>query len=54
MDGNKKTALSTYLVLARANSLKYISDTQEQARVFIEIAASHKSIEECARMIFPE
>lgn len=53
VDGNKRTALSTYLVLCQANGIKHIENEEEQVRIFIEIAASHKSIEECAKMLFP-
>lgn len=29
IDGNKRTALSTYIVLSEANNLKYIEDEQK-------------------------
>lgn len=53
IDGNKRTALSTYLVLSQANGLKHIENEEEQVRIFVEIATSHKSIEEYAMMLFP-
>lgn len=54
IDGNKRTALSAYLVLSQANGIKHIDDARELIRVFIEMAASHKPIDECARILFPE
>lgn len=53
IDANKRTALFTYILLSELNHIKYIKDEDEQVRVFVELATSHKSIEEYARMLFP-
>lgn len=54
IDANKRTALFTYILLSELNHINHIEDEEEQVRVFVEIAASHKSVEEYAKMLFPE
>lgn len=54
LDGNKRTALSTYLVLSRINGLKHITDIQKQADVFVEIASTHKDMPDYVKLLFPE
>lgn len=44
MDGNKRTALSTYIVLCQANNLPFIEDTQKQADAFVKLAAAKNNI----------
>lgn len=53
VDGNKRTALFVYIMLSELNHVKYIDDEEEQVRVFVEMASSHKSVEEYAAMLFP-
>ena len=53
IDGNKRTALSTYIVLSQVNGLKYIEDTQRQVDVFVEIATTHKDISDYVKLLFP-
>lgn len=52
IDANKRTALFTYILLSQLNNLKHIEDEEEHVRVFVEIATSHKSIEEYAKLLF--
>lgn len=53
VDGNKRTALFVYLVLSELNNLRHIEDDEELVRLFVELAASYKSVEEFARALFP-
>lgn len=53
IDANKRTGLFAYLMLSELNHLKYIEDEEEQVRVFVEIATSHKTIDEYAKLLFP-
>lgn len=53
IDGNKRTALFTYIMLSMINGLGFISDVNEQANVFISLAASHKNVKECSNILFP-
>lgn len=53
IDGNKRTALSTYIVLSQVNGIKYIEDTQRQVDVFVEIATTHKEISDYVKLLFP-
>lgn len=54
VDANKRTALFTYIILSELNHIKHIENEEELVRTFVEIAASHKSVEEYAQMLFPE
>lgn len=54
IDGNKRTSLFAYLILAALNNLGHIEDNGELVRVFVSLATSHKSVEEYAEMLFPE
>lgn len=53
IDANKRTALFTYLLLSELNHIEHIEDEEKLADIFVEIAASHKSVEECAKTLFP-
>lgn len=53
IDGNKRTALFCYIMLSKINALNFITNTNEQADTFISLAASHKNVEECAKILFP-
>lgn len=53
VDGNKRTALSTYLVLVIANDLDFIRNPEEQARVLVELAGSKMTGPEIADRLFP-
>lgn len=53
LDGNKRTALSTYIVISQADGIKYIEDVQEQIAAFIEIATTHKDISDYVKLLFP-
>lgn len=52
IDGNKRTALFTYILLSEINKLEYLTDSNEQVRTFIKLAASHDSVEEIAKILF--
>lgn len=54
IDGNKRTALFTYIMLAKINGLKFINKTNEQVETFISLAASHNSVEQSALILFPK
>lgn len=53
MDGNKRTALYTYIMLCEINGAAYITDVHEQVRVFVDIARSHMDVAECSAALFP-
>ena len=52
IDGNKRTALFTYILLAEINKLKYIKEIDEQVKIFVNLAASHNSVQETAKILF--
>lgn len=54
IDGNKRTALFCYIMLSKLNGLEFIENDDEQALTFIQLAASHASVEEAARILFPK
>lgn len=54
VDGNKRTALFVYILLSELNKIKYIDNAEEQVKTFVEIAASHKTVEEYADLLFPD
>lgn len=53
VDGNKRTALYAYIMLCEINGLSYIQDTDEQVRIFVDIARSRMDMKRCLEMLFP-
>lgn len=51
-DGNKRTALFTYLLLSELNGLAHIEDTQELVETFVELAAGQADVGQCARLLY--
>ena len=54
LDGNKRTALSAYLDLAENNNLPLLVNKDDLGELFIEIASTHKSVSEYAKLLFPK
>lgn len=52
IDGNKRTALSTYIALSQANGLKFVEDPEKQADIFIQIASTHENISDYVKLLF--
>lgn len=54
LDGNKRSAFAIYLDLCQNNDLKILDNGDALGDIFIRLASGQGSVEENAKVLFPE